>query len=356
MSDPINIAINGDSFSIGRNLHAGLEQMRRDRVDSWIWVDSICIQQSNNDEKSWLVERMRSIHKEATLVYMWLGKGSADTDRVLDFVARVGPTALAVGALELGRNWGMRDDLEKHLVELVFSPQTHIHDWSNPELAQFCLDLFREKGFLATAPPSANLVTGMQEILGKNYWNRIWIIQEVALARMPVVASGEKSVSLDALDATFGSVLFCQSARYNFPVPNKDLDGFAKDLQSNLYEIKALGIRQQQRDGEEIRLVDILFDLGVAPGRPFYSATDPRDIAFALFGPVPEKERLGLLFDYEKSTAEIFAALTRALLISVDEKPGMFHLDCCEPRDYKSDLPTWVPDWQRIGINGHSIT
>lgn len=358
MTGLVNITINGSSFAIGRNLHAGLEQMRRDKIDSWIWVDSICIQQSNNDEKSWLVERMRSIYKEATLVYMWLGKGSGDTDRVLDFVARVGPKALAVGALELRRHWGVKDDFEKHLIERIFSPQTHTHQWTRPELAQFCIDLYCEKGFYAEAPPSANLITGMREILSKNYWNRIWIIQEVALARMPLVACGEKSVALDALDATFGSVIYCQSARYNFPTPHEDFDGFAaaKDLRSNLYAIKALEIRQQQRDGEEIRLIDILFELGTAPGRPFYSATDPRDIAFALFGLVLDKERVGLLVDYNKTTAEIFAMLTRVLLISADEKLESFHLDCCEPKNYHTNLPTWVPDWERLGKHGYMIT
>ncbi|KAF2995967.1 hypothetical protein E8E14_003229 [Neopestalotiopsis sp. 37M] len=355
MTGLIEATINGESFAIGRNLHAALQRMRRTGFDSWIWADSICIQQSDNDEKSWLVTRMRNIYEQADLVYMWLGEGSTDTDRLFDFVDRMGPTALTVGALDLQHNGDdLWNELREHLVERIFTPQKCSSTSSKPELVRFCLDLFREKGFLATASPSASLITGMQELLEKSYWNRIWIIQEVALARRPIVVCGKKSVPLDVFDAILRSLSFCQSTAYKSPIRHKDFEGFGRSLYPSLHNIKALMVRQQHRDGEEVHLLDVLYNVGgPASGRPYYSATDPRDTAFALLGIMSEKGRLNLRIDYNQTLTEVFAALTRALLIAANEKLEGRHLfACCETRNYDSDLPTWVPDWQWIGRHG----
>ncbi|KAF7535053.1 hypothetical protein G7054_g5743 [Neopestalotiopsis clavispora] len=354
MTGLIEATINGESFAIGRNLHAALQRMRRTGFDSWIWADSICIQQSDNDEKSWLVARMRDIYEQADLVYMWLGEGSTDTDRLFDFVDRVGPRALAVGALELQSNReDLKNELKKHVIERIFTPQICSSTSPRPELVQFCLDLFREKGFLDTASPSDSLITGLEELLEKSYWNRIWIIQEVALARRPIVVCGKKSVPLDVLDAILRSLEFCQSVTHRFPTRHKDFEGFGRILSQSLYDIKALMVRQQHRDGQEVHLHEVLYALRTATGRPYYSATDPRDIAFALLGIMSEKGRLNLRVNYNQTPAEVFAALTRALLIAADEKLEVFHFFAhCEPRNYDSDLPTWVPDWQWIGRYG----
>lgn len=68
VDDTEEIEINSESFSIGRNLYASLHQLRLNGVGSWLWIDSICIEQSNNEEKSWHVDQMRQIFSHADLV------------------------------------------------------------------------------------------------------------------------------------------------------------------------------------------------------------------------------------------------------------------------------------------------
>ncbi|KAH7022532.1 hypothetical protein EDB80DRAFT_878074 [Ilyonectria destructans] len=53
VNDALQVRINGKTFLIGHNLYAALEQLRRNRVDSWLWADSISIHQSDLKEKSW---------------------------------------------------------------------------------------------------------------------------------------------------------------------------------------------------------------------------------------------------------------------------------------------------------------
>jgi hypothetical protein len=54
------------------------------------WIDSICIDQSNVDEKNIQVPRMRSIYSEAKIVWIWLGEGSYETKTAFSFLLEVG--------------------------------------------------------------------------------------------------------------------------------------------------------------------------------------------------------------------------------------------------------------------------
>lgn len=100
-SNPVEVDINNKPFPVGRNLHAGLERFREQGIDSWLWIDAICIQQSNTDEKSWQVDQMRDVYRLADHVQIWLGPATVDGDAAMEFLARFGPRALACGALDL---------------------------------------------------------------------------------------------------------------------------------------------------------------------------------------------------------------------------------------------------------------
>jgi hypothetical protein len=186
--------------------------------------------------------------------------------------------------------------------------------------------------------------------LQRDYWHRIWIIQEVALAKEALVVVGTKSVSLELFDATFTAIWYCMRSGLRRKHP--DWYGFCKTLSVTLYAIKSLYIRHHRRQipaAKPIRLVDVLWEGGAAPGRPHYSATDPRDILFGLLGIITEGQARGLRVDYTKSVAEVFTILTRAMISSEDEDHASFELDFCNPGESTGYLPTWVPDWCEIG-------
>ncbi|CAF9918515.1 hypothetical protein IMSHALPRED_004328 [Imshaugia aleurites] len=77
------------SFKVRPNLHAALKQLRfRDRPRR-LWIDAICINQDDNDEKNAQVSLMADVYSKATSVCVWLGEASPDSTLALNFISRI---------------------------------------------------------------------------------------------------------------------------------------------------------------------------------------------------------------------------------------------------------------------------
>lgn len=74
------IMLCGQPYNITRNLFLALRRLRNARKPRVMWVDSLCIDQTNDDEKSVQVALMGDIYKSCARVYLWLGDyGEAST-------------------------------------------------------------------------------------------------------------------------------------------------------------------------------------------------------------------------------------------------------------------------------------
>jgi len=76
----------GPDIAITANCHAALLQIRRRFGPVTIWVDSICINQYDEDEKVSQIPLMREIYTWARNVYIWLGDGTVGSDRAMDYL------------------------------------------------------------------------------------------------------------------------------------------------------------------------------------------------------------------------------------------------------------------------------
>lgn len=84
------ILVNGKLFAVRQNLYSFLcHYSRSSQEDCLLWIDAICIDQNNPDEKSSQVGRMGSIFGQAHLVVCWLGTHDADIDMALTAIADV---------------------------------------------------------------------------------------------------------------------------------------------------------------------------------------------------------------------------------------------------------------------------
>ncbi|KAH6722048.1 hypothetical protein BKA61DRAFT_701115 [Leptodontidium sp. MPI-SDFR-AT-0119] len=103
---------------------------------------------------------MGRIYKAAERVVIWLGQGTKETDLVMDFMKQLHDRNVSVGG-----------------------------DW-RPS-AQIRLDHVKEDQI-------AILRDGMKVILTRLWFRRIWILQEIAHARVAIIHCGKKSVSARA--------------------------------------------------------------------------------------------------------------------------------------------------------------
>ena len=76
-------------FRVRPNLHAALNQLRLPDRPRRLWIDAICINQDDSDEKNAQVSLMADVYSKAQSVCVWLGEASPDSNLALNFISRI---------------------------------------------------------------------------------------------------------------------------------------------------------------------------------------------------------------------------------------------------------------------------
>jgi hypothetical protein len=134
------------SYLVRRVNHSRAEDLprRRNLHPSLFSVDTICINQSDNQERSQQVRNMRQIYSRAEEVFSWVGDGC---------VPRYLEPAVSV--------------FNKMLLDL---PENFPHRWPGNDSELF--------GVLG-------------RLFGEQYWRRVWIIQEITVASKVTILYGD---------------------------------------------------------------------------------------------------------------------------------------------------------------------
>jgi hypothetical protein len=77
-------------LEITANCHSALLHLRKAFGSYTVWVDAICIDQTNDAEKVHQIPLMGHIYSLASSVYIWLGEGSHESDKAMDNLAAAG--------------------------------------------------------------------------------------------------------------------------------------------------------------------------------------------------------------------------------------------------------------------------
>ncbi|TKW51066.1 hypothetical protein CTA1_9465 [Colletotrichum tanaceti] len=245
-----------------------------------IWADSICINQKDTEERVAQVMDMGTIYREAACVRIWLGEEARHS---------------AV-ALSLLNNC---DELQ--------------HD---TEIMQRIID-------------DAEGVDGLTEVLSRPYWSRMWIFQEITLARRAIVHCGIFTAdwwTLKRLDIIIGNPSKWAGAHRG---------GAVHGLRKAFMNIAHLII-----PFAELGSIDnVLFPTSQL------EATDDRDKLFALVGVCNIGDYL--MVDYFKSTRETYADFTRCFSQSTGELSLLWAAGLHRPANGPNiGLPSWVPDFR----------
>ncbi|KAI9774770.1 MAG: hypothetical protein M1839_001637 [Geoglossum umbratile] len=80
------------TLQVTQNVYAALRHIRPDLLpdvenDTLLWIDAICINQTDDDEKSWQVQQMLHIYRNALNVLAWLGPRTDGSAEFMDEMA-----------------------------------------------------------------------------------------------------------------------------------------------------------------------------------------------------------------------------------------------------------------------------
>lgn len=249
-------------------LHDALRHLRPENGSPLVlWVDFVCINQNDLDERASQVAIMTYIYSSAIRVHIWLGPSSEESAYCFRFIQRIIQRADAV-PFKANRT----DEEIDHLHE-----PGKFHD-NIP-----FVDKWRKCDFA--------------------WFKRTWVLQEVANANLAVVHCGRDSlpwpVILRLSECIIAAKRLTSLFRYAIMPP----------VFSRLFEITGEGYTSTRRSARR-EILDVLV------GAHDLDATDPRDKVFALlqFGTeTHDVERLPpeIVPDYRKSTVQVFTNFTR---------------------------------------------
>ncbi|KAF2138403.1 uncharacterized protein K452DRAFT_256657, partial [Aplosporella prunicola CBS 121167] len=93
-----DLICDGKIMRITKSLDEALYQLQRAswtkyKTSDYFWVDQICINQADNEEKREQVALMGAIYEHAECVWIWLGSEDAASVAVMDFMERAPPAS-----------------------------------------------------------------------------------------------------------------------------------------------------------------------------------------------------------------------------------------------------------------------
>ncbi|GCB18024.1 heterokaryon incompatibility protein 6, OR allele [Aspergillus awamori] len=282
-----DIIVNGMTFNATVNLESALRHLRRDTPRT-IWIDAICINQLDLEERASQVGFMRDIYQGSTLTIIWLGDGD-------------------------------------ERVESLFDLARKFHDESyTGSLAQENVVRLRE--FIHNEDRSHSLEFLATDILRRPWWTRAWVLQEAVVSAELLVKCGNHEIAWESL--WWLTITEYKGTHLRFPVRVS-----AGELEK-LLNIQIM--RDATKRGHEISLTQL-----VAWNRRQQS-TDPRDKIFSLLGLVRGFPEYPIYPDYSANNTLLVVCLC---LVEQSIRNGSLDVISLSQGSEKPQWPSWVPDW-----------
>lgn len=305
------IFVNGISVQVTENLEEALRELREyDCIKQGfkVWIDAICINQNDIEERAQQVGIMKHIYASAWKVVVWLGKESDDSNLAM--------TAVRYLSLRAGDE-KLPDDLYHRRRTVDLRPLFIV--WSTYK-SYLKIEVYR----------------ALYRVFSRQYWQRLWILQEIALSRPDTpVLCGIKCVHWQDI---YTACVFTQSEEHRFGreiiesinprigawtwefgrdrvAPRDGSRSFSERLWKKPISMMAIQEQQQQHAAES--------DESLAAFRIFTlsrdaNVTDERDRVYGILGIAAVSNMVSITPDYNLSSNEVFRTFSQALLSTGD--------------------------------------
>jgi hypothetical protein len=285
------VKIDGLDFSVTSNLESALRNICFVKGDGFLWIDAICINQSDIPEKNGQVTMMAEIYATASLTLVWLGECNSAISDAIDMLeaARVFNDGTGAPAIDLDHTIG---------------EFRYIFAWK-----------------------------GVGELLAAPWWRRMWVIQEITLGQRAMILCGTKMLMFQRL-AMGADVAFRErSLSHIFPVCK---NGF-----TNYWRVHTMMRYRMRRQQDEPLLLPELLENNVSS-----EASNPRDMVFALVGLATDTNSAPeLVIDYNMPVEDVYTNVVKFHIRQYKSLDMICH--SAHPRKHQN-LPSWVPDFLNL--------
>ncbi|KAB8254964.1 heterokaryon incompatibility protein-domain-containing protein [Aspergillus pseudonomiae] len=166
-STPQSIRIDGQILSVTKNLYTALLYLREHQLERLLWIDAICINQGDEEEKSQQIQFMPTIYGQANHVIVWLGETADQSDKALEVIRLAGDD---------DTHSGWRRIMEEEIRRQITRPKGYIPDQGIPTLHD-------------------EIYSAVERLLERPWFRRIWVLQEVHAARSILVMCGHDKIN-----------------------------------------------------------------------------------------------------------------------------------------------------------------
>lgn len=322
------ISLNGQSFRVTSNLEAYLREAARGRArkhseritDNYIWIDALCIDQTNIPERNAQVQMMGSIYSHADQVVVWLGSGGQHIKMAMDQIRELSSIIPESGTL-----------------------QAFISSDTRANLSERFINMMRDK---------FGTRREMFEFFRLPWWTRTWILQEAALAKNVKFLAGSETISFT--DIYQAIVPFYLSILDN-PISTiealnmSDEEEVAITRFAHVVNTRAIFEHNYDDRFKSTRLQSLLTWTARA------KATDPRDKIYGLLGIISDEGKDKLIPRYDLSVQQVYL---KAVVWYLTQYDTLSILGQCFS-GYSEDLltlPSWVPHWEPKAVTDEGPT
>lgn len=258
-----------------------------------LWVDAICINQVDDNEKAVQVRRMGDIYRRARSVVIWLGPAADHSDAAMDLLP----------------------DLAEVLPQIATS--THIHT-----LGPYGLPEYNDLVWIAVG-----------DLFKRPWFNRLWTFQEAALSRKAIVVCGDRSASWDILAAGAWDI-------NRLGLSSRCLRSRALLLDKDYFYIATIidNIREGVQGGHTLDFSNLL---RIANQKTFSQTCDK---VYAILSLAHESVRQRIPITYTNADRESLTQLWIACARACIESGQYDILRLVDSREHVSGLPSWCPD------------
>jgi hypothetical protein len=383
-----NIELHGLPFFTRENLEAALRRLRLKERPRILWVDALCIDQINIEERNAQVGLMRDIYKGASRVLIFLGLAENDSDVAMDLIN--GDLDAGCDEAEVPHHFELRSPAEETEIVEEYIPDTTAvaaipisrvndgeHDYTNETYMDghdnthsftalhgrnLTRDMFTLEDGEAEVPrefeyfsddnedqkddrernmrsQKQRVWTALNHLIRRPWWTRVWVLQEVVISETdPLIYCGNRTAHWKQF-ADFLSTHCAISSHASNMLANMSIQQRVA-ISANYRTQTFLSTRKNLKKMSIYKLLVNTMTL---------NATDARDKVFALIGLAVEKDRQKLAPDYSKSVAQVYAETAKHIITSTGLL-DILSFNTNSEIDENGMLPSWAPDW-RLGAS-----